>query len=518
MSDSDLPRDALAQLEARKERAREMGGADKIERQHARGALTARERIARLLDADSFFELGQLNHSDVPGMEARTAADGKIAGYGRIDGRSVAVAADDVTVLAGSGGRIGGRKSHRILELAVEKGYPLINLGEAGGARIPDILGSDGLSSMTIGMDAAQRCRRVPMVAAIFGECFGSASWYAALADFVVQVKGSCMAVSGPRVLEMATGEKSSNDELGGWELHARVTGLADRAAEDEAHALAIVREFLSYLPSSEAQLPPVYQGDDEAAARQSRLDTFLPDSPRHGYDMHEIIHTLADHRHFFPVKPEFDRSVITGFMRVDGRSVGVIASNPRHAAGAMGPDGCDKCASFIALCDSFHVPLLFLHDTPGFFVGKAAEQKRMPGKIINFIEALSLATVPIVSIVVRKSYGMAYGNMAGSGMGADFVYAWPTADIGFMAPEVAANVVGGPKIKSAPDPKAAMDQVIAEIRESTAPWRAAGLHYLDDVIRPSDTRAVLIRSMELARGNNGGRSQRRLANWPTSF
>ena len=513
-----MAQDPLAELQRRREQALQMGGTEKIERQHARGALTARERIAQLLDAESFFELGLLNHSDVPGLEQKTPADGKIAGYGKIDGRTVAVAADDPTVLAGSGGRIGGAKSRRLLGLAVEKGYPLINLGEAGGARIPDILGSDGLSSMTIGTDAAQRCRQVPMVAAIFGECFGSPSWYAALSDFVVQVKGSCMAVSGPRVLEMATGEKSTNEELGGWELHARITGMVDRAAEDEAHALAIIREFLSFLPCSARELPPVQEADAVAAERQSALDRFLPESSRRAYDMHDLIKVLVDHGHFFPLKPDFDRSVITGLARLDGRSVGIIASNPLHSAGAMGPDGCDKCTSFIALCDSFHIPLVFLHDTPGFFVGKAAEHKRMPGKIINFIEALSLATVPIVSVVVRKSYGMAYGNMAGTGMGADFVYAWPTADIGFMAPEVAANVVAGPKIKSAPDPKAAMDQVIEKIRESSTPWRAAGLHHLDDVIRPSDTRHTLIRSLELARGQDGGRSERRLAAWPTSF
>lgn len=511
-------RDPLAELAHRKAQALNMGGADKLARQQQRGALNARERISQLLDPQTFFELGLLNHSDMPGLADKTAADGKVAGYGKIDGRTVAIAADDVTVLAGSGGRVGGLKSKRVLALAVEKGYPLINLGEAGGARIPDILGSDGLSSMTIGTDAAQRCRQVPMVAAIFGECFGSPSWYAALSDFVVQVKGSCMAVSGPRVLEMATGEKTSNEELGGWELHARVTGLADRAAEDETHALAIIREFLSFLPSSARELPPVFRSDADASQRQSRLDAFLPESPRHGYDMHEIISTLADNQHFFPLKPEFDRSVITGLARLDGKSVGIIASNPRHSAGAMGPDGCDKCCSFITLCDSFNIPLIFLHDTPGFYVGKTAEQKRMPGKIINFIEALSLATVPIISVVVRKSYGMAYGNMAGTGMGADFVYAWPTADIGFMAPEVAANVVAGPKIKSAADPKAMMEQVVGNIRESSTPWRAAGLHHLDDVIKPSDTRSVMIRSLELARGHDGGKSQRKLAAWPTSF
>ena len=221
------PKLTLAQ---RRADALAMGGPAKLARTREQGALNARERIAKLLDDGSFFEVGLLNHSDVPGMEGRTPADGKVCGIGRIDGRPVVAQADDVTVLAGSGGRVGGLKSKTLVQFAIDKGYPLINLGEAGGARLPDIQGSEGLSSMTVGITGALRCRQVPMVAAILGECFGSPSWHAAFADFVVQLKGSCMAVSGPRVLEVATGEKASNEELGGWLLHAKVTGLADRA------------------------------------------------------------------------------------------------------------------------------------------------------------------------------------------------------------------------------------------------------------------------------------------------
>jgi acetyl-CoA carboxylase carboxyltransferase component len=508
--------DPGSDLDRRRAHALAMGGADKIERQHARGSLTARERIARLLDEGTFLETGLLAHSDVPGAEGKTPADGKITGYGRIDGRSVAIAADDVTVLAGSGGRVGVKKSKSLAKLAVEKGYPLINLGEAGGARIPDILGSDGVASMTVGVESSQRLRQVPMASCIFGECFGSPSWYAAFSDFVVQVKGSCMAVSGPRVLEMATGEKVTNEELGGWELHARVTGLADAAAENEDHALALIREFLGFLPSHAHDLPPVYRPDDGAAARQSALSSLLPDSPRMGYDMHALLRIVVDGGRLFELKPEFDRSVICALARIDGRSVGVIANNPRHAAGAMGPDGCDKCTSFIALCDSFHVPLVFFHDTPGFFVGKAAEAKGMPARIIHFVQALSLATVPKISIVVRKSYGMAFSNMGGTDMGCEFVFAWPGADIGFMAPDVAANVTQGPKIRAAADPDAALRDATEAIRQTNAPWRAAGMYQIDDVIAPADTRAVLVRTLELARGRTGGRSQRRLAAWPT--
>ncbi|MBI4963189.1 MAG: carboxyl transferase [Desulfomonile tiedjei] len=513
-------KEAAEELKRRKAKALEMGGPEKVARKHAEGLGTARERVEKLLDPGTFFEMGALCHSDVPGMEDKTPADGKIAGFGTIDGRTVAVTADDATVLAGTGGRVGVEKEHRLTRWAAEKGYPVINLGEGGGARIPDIMGSEGLSSMTMRKEMAVRCRQVPFVATIMGECFGGPSWLAALADFVVQVKGSCMAVSGPRVLEVATSEQVTNEELGGWKLHAEITGQVDRVAEGEEDCFRIVREFLAYMPSNAGEVPPVVPptGDDQET-RQERLLSIVPAESRRGYDMSRVIKTIVDDERVFMLKPDFDRSVITCLARIDGRSVGIIANQPMHTAGAMGPDGCDKCTSFICLCDSFNIPLIFLHDTPGFLVGKAAEYKRMPGKIINFIEAVALSSVPKISLVIRKSYGMAYSNMCGTGMGADFVLAWPNAEISFMAPEVAANVVYRRKIDESDDIKAARDQAEQQIRAAGAPWKAAGLGLLEDVIDPRDTRKVLSQILKLARGHDGEyRSKRQLANWPTTF
>lgn len=513
------------ELQRLRTHALQMGGKARRAKLKERGALDARERIAALVDEGSFFEVGMLNHSDIPGMAQRTPADGKVCGVARIAGRPVVVKADDVTVLAGSGGRVGGKKSKKVAELALAKGYPIVNLGEAGGARLPDIQGSDGLSSMTIGTTLGARARRVPMVAAIFGECFGSPSWYAALADFVVMQRGACMAVSGPRVLEIATGEKVSNEELGGWELHAKVTGQVDRFGDSEADCLAEIRRFLAYLPSHAGELPPRAEpeGAESAAPRQARLAKLVPGEVRRAYPMHELLKIVVDHGELCELKADWDRSVITALARIDGHAVGIVANNPLRSAGAMGPDGCAKCTSFIVLCDSFNIPLVFVHDTPGFFVSKAAEQRGMPGRIINFIEALSLATVPKVAVVVRKSYGMAYGNMAGPGMGADFVFAWPGADISFMAPGVAVNVIAP---KPATDDAALLAEhaerqarLREELHGASAPWRAAGLGYLDDVIAPADTRRVLIESLALARGrHDGGLSQHRLASWPTKF
>lgn len=512
-------------LHHRKSAARKPAASkDKLAAREARGlSPTVRERIDALLDPGSFHEFGLLTHSDVPGMESKTPADGKVCGSGRIDNRTVILTADDPLVLAGSGGRVGSAKTMRWHEFAKEKGYPIINLGEAGGARIPDIQGSDGLSSMTMRAEMGRRLRRVPMVATIMGECFGAPSWYAALSDFVVQVKGSIMAVSGPRVLEMATGEKVANPEdLGGSKLHAEVTGLIDRVAEDESHCFQLVRDFLSYLPSHSDELPPRSSSSPPSQPEQHEDPAaIVPVEPQRGYDMMRLLETIADPASIFPIKPDFDRSVITALARLGGYPVGFIANNPSKLSGAMGPEGCDKCVQFLCLCDSFHIPIVFLHDTPGFRVGREAEAKRMPGRIINFIQALSLTTVPKISLVIRKSYGMAYSNMAGPGMGADFQFAWPGADISFMAPEVAANVVHQRKIQHAADPQAAWRAAVDEMRSASAPWRAAGLGYLDDVIEPRDTRAVLIHALQLARGSRGegggGKSQRLLANWPTS-
>ncbi|MBT3225213.1 MAG: carboxyl transferase [Deltaproteobacteria bacterium] len=508
----------IDELKRRKAKALEMGGKRKVDAQHKKGFFTARERIEKLLDPDSFFEIGLLNHSDVRGMEDKTPADGKIDGFGTIDDRTVGVSANDVTVMAGAGGRIGHQKASHLIRMAVEKGYPIVNLGEAGGARIPDIQGSDGMSSMTTTNQMTTRLRRIPMVATIMGDCLGDPSWMAALADFVVQVKGSCMAVSGPRVLEVATSEKVSAEELGGWKLHAKTTGQVDRAAEDEEDCFRIVREYLSYMPSNSDELPPIVPCTEDASARQNQLLDLIPDQSNKSYDMKRLIKTLVDNQTIFEIKPKFDASVITCLARIDGQSVGIIANQPSQMAGAMGPEGCDKCISFICLCDSFNIPLIFLHDTPGFRVGKAAEKKRMPGRIITFIQALSSVTVPLISIVIRKSYGMANCNMCGANMGADFYFAWPSADISFMGPEVATNVVYGAKIAASENPEEMWNQAVAELKLASEPWRAAGLGYLDDVIQPQDTREIIIKSIKLARGKNKGFSKRMLANWPTAY
>jgi len=509
----------LAELRKRRKKALQMGGKARVEKQHKLGHLTARERIDKLLDPGTFSEVGILNQSDIPGMEDRTPADGNIVGFGKIDGRTVVVCAADHTVLAGAEGRVGTfAKEAKTTKIAIEKRHPIITLGDAGGARIPDIMGSDGLSSMTFPIEGLKYPRKTPFVATIMGECFGGPSWMAAKADFVVMVKGTCMAVSGPRVLELAMGEKITPEELGGWKLHAEVTGQVDAFAEDEEHCFRIVREFLSYLPSHCDEEPPYVPTKDPPDRKLDEITDILPDAPNRAYDMYKIISAIVDDGKYFTLKPYYDQSLITCLARMNGRTVGIIANQPLFFAGAGGPGACEKAASFIVLCDSFNIPLIFLHDTPGFFVGLEAEKRKMPGRIMVWMEALALSTVPKISIVIRKSYGMAYSNMAGTNCGPDFLVAWPTADISFMSPQTGINVVYSPMIQAAKDPQAERERLIKEWEYQNAPWKAAARHFIDDIIEPRDTREFINKSLDILHGSNdkGFISKKYLQAWPT--
>ncbi|MCI0749451.1 MAG: hypothetical protein L0Y32_02735, partial [Nevskiales bacterium] len=439
--------------------------------------------------------------------------------------------------------RIGVGKQFKGMAYAEEKGHPCIHLGDAGGARVPDIMGSDGMMSMGYPIRHAEpRDRRVPLITAILGECFGGAAWTASVSDIVIQVKGTVMCVGGPSILEVATGEKAGTEELGGWALHAKVTGQVDLFAENDEECLALVRRALSYFPNNASELPPVLPlpaGGERAGVRgDGRLENILdlvPADPRAVYDMHRVIDAVCDPDSVLELKPFYDGSLITALARIEGRVVGLLANNPKITAGAMGPGACEKATSFICLCDSFHIPLVFLHDTPGFFVGRRAEERAMPLKIMNWIAALHHSTVPRISVIVRKSYGMAHCNMAGGNMGCDTLLAWPTADVSFMAPAVAVNVVYGRKLTAAnggrqPEPfdpaqdklregSPALDRdaLMEDISRTHAPWAAAGRNCIDKVIDPRDTRLELARALARAArpGGEGQRSQRRLANWP---
>jgi acetyl-CoA carboxylase carboxyltransferase component len=520
MTDVDQDPYGLKQLAEMNAKAQMMGGPEKIKKIHAKGQLSVRERINELLDPDSFDEQGLLAHSDIPDAREKTPADGKVVGYGEIDGRTVFVSGDDVTVLAGAGGRKGVEKLIKNSQIAAKRGYPCIHLGDGGGARLPDIMGSVGMMSMTYPIKGPCRDRHVPLITTIMGECYGGPTWEAAVSDIIVQVKGSVMAVVGPSILEVATGECPDKEELGGWRLHAEETGQVDLFAEDDRDCLTQVRRVLSYLPNNALETPPVVPCGLSPDMRLDGIYDLVPSNPRKTYDMHQVIDTIFDPGSVLELKPYFDGSLITCFARLDGHVVGVLANNPMVMAGAMGPGACEKATGFICLCDSFHIPMIFLHDTPGFLVGKFAEERKMPLKIMTFIEALHHSTVPRVSVIMRKSYGMAHCNMSGGNMENEQLLAWPTADISFMAPLVAVNVAFGRKLSGMDGVEDMKKAMLAELTRGCGPWEAAGVNLIDKIIDPADTRKELIRTLKRSRGTTGrmAMSERKLASWPRMF
>ncbi|MCP4023433.1 MAG: carboxyl transferase [Desulfobacteraceae bacterium] len=510
----------LAIFAEKKKHAMGMGKKESIQRQHAKGRYTARERIDHLLDPGTFFEVGMFAHSDMPGMEENSPCDSKITGFGKISNRRVAVLANDFTVMAATSSRIAGRKEGELKQYATCKGIPIIYLGEAGGARMPDIMGSKGLSSFGgNGFDTylkiMSRVRQTPMVTAVLGECYGMPTWMACLSDFVVQVKGTAMGVSGPRVLEMALGETVTDEELGGYRIHSEITGMIDRVAENEDQCFKIIQDYLSYLPSHNSQLPPVFRVPDGSGDKMGQILDFLPEKRSRTYDMLQVLNCIVDRETIFEIKPEFGKSVITALARINGKSVGIVANQPLFLAGAMDTDGIDKVTGFLCHCDSYNIPLLFFHDIPGFLVGKEAERNRVSARVMNYMNALGLVSVPKISVIIRKTFGMAFWNMCGSGCGTDFLVAWPNAEISFVDPVIAANVVYGGKTV---DP-AEKQELIQSMVDDASPYGAAGLFNIHDVIEPEKTREYIIEALEIAQDTvTKGISEHKLANWPTKF
>lgn len=502
--------DAVEAFRTRRDAIRtEMGGVERIERLHARGERTVREHIDGLLDAGSFEEAGTFVVSASPADREATPGDGKIGGHGTIDGRPVTVAGDDITVKRGSSSVMGTRRLTKLFAHAARGGHPIVYFGATGGARIPDTLGSAGFSQVGPGTQLFRRGRRVPMATVIVGDSFGGSSFFAAASDLVVQLRGTCLAVTSPLVVEVATGETPTMEELGGADVHARITGQADLAVDTPEEAYAAVRAFLSYLPAhtgertarSEPAAPPA--PDPELAAT-------VPTRRSRAYDVRRPLRRIVDPDSLLELGPGYGRSLLCGLARLDGHAVGVIASQPRFFAGALDPAACEKAVRLLCLCDAFDLPVLFVQDVPGFFVGRQVEHDGMLKHAIRLQTALALSQAPKLTLLLRKSYGLAYFSLGGNDTGVDAVYAWPGAEISFMDPQVAANVVSG-------GDAAARDAVLAAMEAETDPYGAAELMNVDEVIDPADTRAVLARALGRLAGRPLARGwERPLATWPT--
>jgi methylmalonyl-CoA decarboxylase subunit alpha len=505
----------LAEYEARRAKALAGGGQDKYAKRKAAGVWNARERIAYLVDQGSFLEAGLFGASGVyPEQADETQTDGKLAGYARINGRDVCIVVNDFTVKGASTSATNSKKIAHMKRVSIERGVPLVVIGESTGARLPDAMGSRGMGQL-LGNDVTQfrRTRETPMCAAAFGPSFGSSTWLTCQADFSVMQKGAIVAVSSPRLVSMALGEKVDPEDLGGWRLHADVTGLIDQVVDKEEEVFDAIKRFLSYLPGHHMEAPPDAPVPAGSGADMDKVFSVLPESRTQVYDMKRIVRAVVDKDSLFEIKPRFGKSVVVGLARLGGKSVGIVANNPLHRGGALDADACRKIVDFLVLCDSFNVPIVLLVDTPGFQIGTEAERAGAPGKIMNFMNAMTLLTVPHLSVIIRKSYGRAYVCMGG-GRHSDDVAAWPTAEVSFMSPEFATQIVHGVGVG-----EPGFEEKLAQIKKGADVWGLAEVFAAQAVIRPEETRDYLIRMLEVYRLRmSKGVGQHLMRNWPTSY
>ncbi len=492
-----------AELAARRSRNLAMGGEDRIARQHGQGKLTVRERLDLLCDAASFTELGLLaDHMD-PSLGQREApADGVVTGVGDIDGRRVAVAAYDFTVMAGSMGAVGEQKVARMREISLRQRIPMVWLLDSAGARIQQTVGSAFAGSGYLFREQVVMSGVVPMVAAVMGPCAAGTAYIPGLADFVPMVRGtSSMALGGPHLVRAAVGEDLTDQEIGGTEIHARTSGVADLAVDTDQDCIAAVRAYLSFMPSHNRDSPPVRPAVDPPERPVPELGELVPTAPRRAYDMHRVITAIVDDGVFFPLKPEWARNIITGFGRFGGRPAGVVASQPMHLGGALDVDAADKAARFVWLCDAFGIPLVFLVDVPGFLVGREVEKQGIIRHGSKMLFAVSEATVPKVTVVLRKAYGAGYFVMCGRAYESDYLVAWPTAEISVMGPDGAVNIIHRKAIEAAAeeDRTRVRLELAEQVRSLIDPYLAAGRAHVDDVIAPEETRAAIVRGLRIS-------------------
>jgi acetyl-CoA carboxylase carboxyltransferase component len=496
-------RSLVEDLHERREQARLGGGEERIARQHEQEKLTARERLALLIDEGTFTELGIHGrpHFSQRAMEGKEApADGVVTGYGKVDGRLVAVAAYDFTVMAGSMGMTGEMKVARLRELALTKRIPMLWLLDSAGARIQEAAGSLFAGSGHLFREEVTMSGVVPQVAALMGPCAAGTAYIPGLADFVPMVKGrGSMALAGPHLTKAVTGEDVTQEELGGSRIHTRVSGVGDLEVESDEDCIAQVKRYLSFFPPHCEEAPPRRPVSDSVDRMDEELLDVLPDSPRKPYDMYDVIGRIVDDGDWFDLKPRWARTIITCLARMGGRPVGIVANQPKHLGGILENDSADKAARFVNLCDAYGVPLLFLMDVPGFMVGTKVEQAGIIRHGAKMLYAVSRATVPKITVVIRKAYGAGYYVMNGRAYEPDLIVAWPSAEISVMGPEGAVNIIFRKQIEAAEDPDATRAEMIEGIRRTIDPYIAAGNALIDDIIDPRETRPTVIRALEMA-------------------
>lgn len=494
-------KEKIAALEEMNRKALEGGGVKRIEKQHEKGKLTARERIELLLDPGSFEEIGKLVvHRAVDfGLDKeKYLGDGVVTGYGTVNGRLVYVFSQDFTVFGGSLSETHAEKIVKIMDLALKNGAPIIGLNDSGGARI-----QEGVVSLGGYADIFYRNTRasgvVPQISAVMGPCAGGAVYSPAITDFVLMVENtSYMFVTGPNVVKTVTQEDVSSEELGGASTHSTKSGVTHFSCANEVECISRVKQLLSYMPQNcEDETPPFpYSPADE---RRPKLEEILPDNPNQPYDMKEVVKEVADEGSFLEVHQNFAENIIVGFARIGGRSVGIVGNQPASLAGVLDINSSIKAARFVRFCDSFNIPLLVFVDVPGFLPGTDQEWHGIIAHGAKLLYAFSEATVPRVTVITRKAYGGAYDVMNSKHIGADLNYAWPTAEIAVMGAKGAAEIIFRNEIANAPNPQEKLDEKVAEYtRKFANPYEAAARGFIDEVIMPANTRIKVMKAFDM--------------------
>ena len=500
---ADHPHPALDELERRRAAALAGGGPEAVERQHERGKLTARERIDLLLDEGSFVETDALAVHRATGFgleDRRIPGDGVVTGHGTVDGRPICVFSQDFTVLGGSLGEVFAAKVIKLMDLAVRMGVPVVGLNDSGGARIQEgVVSLGGYGEIFLRNVRASGV--VPQISAVMGPCAGGAVYSPAITDFVLMVRDtSHMFVTGPNVIRTVTGEEVTMEELGGAVTHATRSGVAHFASDDERTCIEDVRTLLGFLPSNNLEDPPRAEPSDDPERLCPELDDLMPTASNVPYDVRDVVAAVFDDADLFEVAAEFAPNIVVGFARLDGRPVGVVANQPQHLAGVLDIDSSTKAARFVRTCDAFNVPIVTLVDVPGFLPGAGQEFDGIIRHGAKLLYAYAEATVPKLTVILRKAYGGAYDVMGSKHVGADLNLAWPMAEIAVMGARGAVGILHRRELDAAEDP-AVLQAEFEEryLRELANPWRAAERGYVDAVVRPSETRRELVRGLRFA-------------------
>lgn len=509
----------ILELRQKREQARLGGGQNRIEQQHAKGKLTARERVDLLLDEGSFQELGMFVTSQATelGMDKeRFLGDGVITGYGTINGRLVYIFSQDFGVLGGSLGEAHAQKIVRVMDMAMKNGAPVIGINDSGGARIQEgVVSLGGYADIFLRNTLASGV--VPQISAIMGPCAGGAVYSPALTDFTVMVKDtSYMFVTGPDVVKTVTHEDVTHDQLGGAMVHNERSGVAHFATDSEEHSITVIRKLLSFIPQNNAEDPPLVRPNDDPLRADQILDELVPDQANKPYDMKEVLRHVVDEGDFFEVQEFYAPNIIIGFARLNGRAIGIVAQQPMVLAGVLDINASVKGARFVRFCDCFNIPIVTFEDVPGFLPGVGQEHGGIIRHGAKLLYAYCEATVPKITVITRKAYGGAYDVMNSKHIRGDLNFAWPTAEIAVMGPDGAVNIIYRDELKNTADPEALRQKLIAEYREHFSnPYVAAGRGYVDDVIEPHQTRAKLVAGLEMLQNKRDTNPPKKHGNIP---